>query len=151
MVAPRKLLTYNARHITISPPDGLPAGAPTALFPRLQAIAVNSRDNTGRHHQGRTIMRQKTPIVIVALALMTAMAANLAVANPRDIPPGSHKVYQFNLIGHPGEYTGGCGNGNRLFVDRGTNHATVLITNGSSWDVTNCNATANNRGEITTN
>jgi hypothetical protein len=95
-------------------------------------------------------MRSKTPLVLAVLVLLVAALTDLAFANPRDIPAGSRKVYQFNLIGHPGEYTGGCGNGNRLFVDRGANHAHVLVTNGSSWDVTDCNATADNRGELTT-
>src|SRR5262249_42173784 len=47
-------------------------------------------------------------------------------------------------------YTGNCGNGDRLFVNRDASKAQVVITNGTMWNVTDCNATANNRGEITT-
>lgn len=98
-------------------------------------------------------MRRKAPLVAVSLVLLVAALSNVAFANPQDIPAGSRKVYQFNLIGYPEgqEYTGGCGNGNRLFVNRGANHAHVLVTNGSSWDVTDCNATSDNWGELTTN
>src|SRR5262245_4042395 len=113
--------------------------------------AAQTSRSTSERHQGDSTMRFSTRFVFATLVVTAASAGNVAFANPGDIPAGSHKVYQFNIIGHPGEYTGNCGQGNRLFVDRGANHAHVLITNGTSWDVTDCNATADNRGEITTN
>jgi len=76
----------------------------------------------------------------------------VANANPPDVPERWHKVYQFNLIGHPNkDYTGGCGEGNRIFVNRDANNATLLVTNGTSWNITDCNATGNHRAVMTTN
>ncbi len=98
-------------------------------------------------------MRSKnTPLILVSLVLALVAISSVALANPKDIPAGWRKVYQFNVIGYPEgqEYTGGCGNGNRLFVNRDAHHAHVLITNGGSWDVTDCNATSDNWGELTT-
>jgi hypothetical protein len=91
----------------------------------------------------------------IALAVATACLVfplASAHANPPGIPAGSRLAWKFNLIGYPAgqEYQGGCGQGNRLFVNRDANRATVLVTNGARWDVTDCNATADNRGEITT-
>jgi hypothetical protein len=90
--------------------------------------------------------------LVLTIALVAAVPATSALAVPKDIPPGSKLVYKWNMIGYPAgqEYTGGCGQGNRLFVNREANKAQVLITNGARWDVTDCNATADNRGEITT-
>ncbi len=97
-------------------------------------------------------MRSILAGIVVIGAVAMASLPTQAQANPRDIPAGWRKVYQFNLLGFPEgqEYTGGCGSGNRIFVNRGANHALVLVTNGSSWDVTDCNATADNQGELTT-
>jgi len=92
----------------------------------------------------------------LALSLLVNLLALAAVPNvfalPKDIPAGSKLVYKWNMIGYPAgqEYTGGCGNGNRLFVNRDAKSAQVLVTNGTDWDVTDCNATGDNRGEITT-
>ena len=87
-------------------------------------------------------------LVLVSSGFMIATAW----ANPKDIPAGSRKVYQFNMIGYPAgrEYTGGCGEGNRVFVNRDARHAHMLVTNGTSWNITDCNATSDNRGELTT-
>jgi len=94
---------------------------------------------------------RKVLIALLATATVLAVATS-AFAVPKDIPAGSKLVYKWNVIGYPAgkEYTGGCGEGNRLFVNREANHAQVLITNGMNWNVTDCNATADNRGEITT-
>jgi len=62
-------------------------------------------------------------------------------------------VYKFNLIGYPAdkEYTGGCGEGNRIFVNRDAHHAHILLTdNDNGWNVVDCNATSDNWGEIET-
>jgi hypothetical protein len=98
-------------------------------------------------------MRNSKPLVVLAsLTLVLLSLSSVAFANPKDIPAGWRKVYQFNMIGYPEgqEYQGGCGQGDRLFVNRDAHHAHVLVTNGSSWDVTDCNATADNQGELTT-
>jgi hypothetical protein len=95
-------------------------------------------------------MRKLTSLLLVS-TLAFALAAN-ASANPQNIPAGSKLVFKWNMIGYPAgqTYNGNCGNGNRLFVNRDANKATILVTNGTTWDVTDCNATADNRGTITT-
>ncbi len=97
-------------------------------------------------------IRTKTLVVLSTFALAVLALSSVALANPKDIPAGWRKVYSFNIIGHPEgqEYTGGCGEGNRLFVSRDAHHAHVLVTNDDSWNVTDCNATADNWGELTT-
>lgn len=88
------------------------------------------------HWNYRTLMGGLTAC-LVALAFTAT-----ATANPPGVPPGMHKVWQFNLIGHPGEYTGNCGNGRRIFVDRDANHAHILIRDDNDgWHIENCNAT----------
>ncbi len=92
-------------------------------------------------------------LLVVLLVTVTALAmAASAFALPKDIPAGSKLVYKWNMIGYPAgqAYTGGCGNGNRMFVNRDAHNAQVLVTNGVNWDVTDCNATMDNRGELTT-
>jgi len=94
-------------------------------------------------------MRHFATALVIAVVLVASLPL-LASANPPDIPQGWHKVYQFNLIGHPGEYSGGCGEGNRVFVERDARNATMLVVNGGSWDITDCNATGHNTAEMTT-
>jgi len=88
-----------------------------------------------------------------AIALVVLVASAAAVqANPKDIPAGSKLVYNFNVIGHPGSYDGNCGNGHRIFVNRGANNAQVLIQNSTTgWSVVDCNATADHRAVLATN
>ena len=88
-----------------------------------------------------------------AIALVVLVASAAAVqANPKDIPAGSKLVYNFNVIGHPGSYDGNCGNGHRIFVNRGANNAQVLIQNSATgWSVVDCNATADHRAVLATN
>ena len=99
----------------------------------------------------------KTKFVrVFGLALVSAFVissgAGLANANPKDIPADLKLEYSFNLIGYPEgqEYTGGCGNGRRIFVNRNDSHAHIDVTNGATWDVIDCNATADRRGELQT-
>src|SRR5262245_43848552 len=95
----------------------------------------------------------RKPALLLLVSVFVVCAVTNAFAVPKNIPPGSKLVYKWNLIGAPTdkEYAGGCGDGNRLFVNRDANRAQILITNGATWNVTDCNATADNRGEITTN
>ena len=93
--------------------------------------------------------RIMTTVVALALTLASAVAVR---ANPKDIPAGSKMVYNFNVIGHPGDYSGNCGSGHRLFVNRDANNAQVLITNSpSGWSVIDCNATSDHRAVLGTN
>lgn len=96
------------------------------------------------------LVRLQFIVALSCIALISLTAT--AMANPPGVPAGWHKVYQFNMIGFGGkDYAGGCGNGNRVFVSRDAHHATMLVTNGTSWDIIDCNATGNNRAEMTTN
>ena len=96
-------------------------------------------------------MRKLLTALLITVTALSVAAVAFAV--PKDIPPGSKLVYKWNMIGYPAgqAYTGGCGNGNRLFVNRDAHNAQVLVTDGMDWNVTDCNATMDNRGEITTN
>jgi hypothetical protein len=92
-------------------------------------------------------------IAVFALIGILLGFSTVSMANPPGIPAGWHKVYQFNMIGYPAgqEYTGGCGGGNRVFVNRDAHNARMLVTDGGSWDITDCNATVDNWAEMTTN
>ena len=91
-----------------------------------------------------------TTLGIVLLAASTAAVQ----ANPKDIAPGSKLVYNFNVIGYPAgqSYNGNCGNGHRIFVNRETKAAQVLVTNSpSGWAVLDCDATTGKRASLGTN
>jgi len=90
---------------------------------------------------------------VFAVSMIFATTAISAQANPPDIPSGLKKVYQFNMIGYPAdkEYTGGCGEGARIFVNRDAAHGHILVSDhGDGWHVSDCNATADNRGGLHT-
>lgn len=92
------------------------------------------------------------PVAGIAICLAVLLTSATAHALPKDIPAGSKLVYNFNVIGHPGRYDGNCGNGHRIFVDRGANNAQVLIQNSpDQWGVLDCNATGDHRAVLATN
>ena len=70
-------------------------------------------------------------------------------AKPPGVPSQCQPIYKFNMIGHPGDYDGGCGSGHRIFVDRDAHHAHVLVSDhNDGWHVENCDATGGDRGEL---
>ena len=71
-------------------------------------------------------------------------------ANPPGVPAGDKLEFKFNLIGHPAgkDYPGGCGNGNRVFVNRAANQEKIIIVDGDSWDIVDCDATGNSIATI---
>jgi len=90
-------------------------------------------------------------VIVPAFLAMLMGFSSTAWANPEGIPAGWKKVYQFNLIGYPAdkEYTGGCGGGGRIFVNRDAHHAHIVIRDhNDGWHVEDCNATTDNVGEI---
>lgn len=91
--------------------------------------------------------------LIIALSCIAVISLTTNVAaNPPNIPAGWKKVYQFNLIGFGGkEYNGGCGAGNRVFVNRDARNASFTVTNGDYWNITDCNATGGNGASMTSN
>lgn len=98
-------------------------------------------------------MNKTTKVLSIGIAmfaivgLMGVLNNNQVFADPA--PEGTKKVYQFNMIARPNSYDGGCGEGNRMFVEADARHAHVVITGGSEWNVTDCNATSGNKGELT--
>src|SRR5262249_55127400 len=110
---------------------------------------VNSRERG-------TPMRRPVfgPLLIhtVVAALCVLAAAGPARSDPAPIPAGSKLVYNFNVLGYPeGQtYSGGCGNGHRIFVNRGASKAQVLVQNGTTWDIPDCNATADHQAVLQT-
>lgn len=93
---------------------------------------------------------QKTLSITVTMFVIVGMMGifgNQSFADPA--PDDTKKVYQFNLIARPNEFTGNCGSGDRLFVEADARHAHIDVVGGSQWDVTDCNATGSNHGELT--
>lgn len=59
--------------------------------------------------------------------------------------------FNFQLIGYPEgqDYTGNCGNGHRIFVNRNATNALIQITDDENgWKINWCNATGGDRAEI---
>src|SRR6266487_1870495 len=89
-----------------------------------------------------------SPLAICVTAMLcVAVLAGGVHAAPNPIPAGSKLVYNFNVLGYPAgqTYNGNCGNGHRIFVNREANKAQVLVQNGTSWDVVDCDATADHQ------
>jgi hypothetical protein len=98
-------------------------------------------------------MKRVYSLVAVAVATTLALFLGLAaesLAAPADVPAGSKLEFSFNLIGYPAgkAYTGNCGDGHRIFVNREANHALVLVHDAGDWFIAECNATADNRAEL---
>jgi len=103
-----------------------------------------------RNHLALLVGRLALITLIMLTILTFAMTAH---ANPKDIPAGAKKVYSFNVIGYPAgrTYTGGCGEGNRIFVNRAASNAQIRITNSTSgWNVLDCNATSDKTATLGT-
>ena len=73
-------------------------------------------------------------------------------ANPQSVPAGSKLVFNFNVIGYPAgnTYNGNCGDGHRIFVNRDAKSAQLLVENGTSWGVIDCNATTDHQAILQT-
>ena len=72
------------------------------------------------------------------VGMMGFTSSALAVPQPA---PGNTKVYQFNMIARPNNYDGGCGDGNRIFVNADDTSSRVKVYDGTKWNVMDCNAT----------
>ncbi|UCF78869.1 MAG: hypothetical protein JSW03_00900 [Candidatus Eiseniibacteriota bacterium] len=101
-------------------------------------------------------MNPGSKIACCCLALAIAfvfvlVSAAPALAVPKDVEPGSKLVYKFNIIGYPAGklYTGNCGQGHRIFVNREANHTHIRITDANDgWYVSDCDATGTSWAEI---
>jgi hypothetical protein len=99
---------------------------------------------------------KKLPVVLVAVAALAAcdqraplspnaqlassQAGSLSAQTGNGAPKGQ-LVFSWNLIGTPGDYEGGCGDGRRIFVERGANHEHILFQDGDRWRIVECDAT----------
>ena len=96
-------------------------------------------------------MQQKAKILSLAVAMFAIVGmmgfttSALAVPQPE---PGNTKVYQFNLIARPNNYDGGCGEGNRIFVNADDTSSQIRVWEGTQWNITDCNATDDRRGAL---
>src|SRR5438067_10016943 len=96
-----------------------------------------------RHSRYRNRIAKAVAFTCCTLLLMATPLT--ARANPKPIPAGSKLQFSFNVIGYPEgkTYQGDCGDGHRIFVNRGAKGAQVRIVNSAtSWAVEDCNATA---------
>lgn len=91
-------------------------------------------------------------LAVVGAALCVMVAAGSARSDPAPIPAGSKLVYNFNVLGYPADqaYSGGCGSGHRIFVNREASKAQVLVQNGADWDILDCNATSDHQATLQT-
>ena len=63
-------------------------------------------------------------------------------------PLGRH-VSGWNLVGTPGDYEGGCGQGRRVFVERGARQAQIFFhDHDDGWHIEQCDATGGDVAEI---
>jgi len=99
----------------------------------------------------KTIKILSLAVAMFAIVGMTGVFINSQVFADK-APDGFKKEYQFIIIARPNPYNGNCGEGDRLFVEagaKGLRHAHINIQEGGEWNVSDCNATGNKRGEIT--
>lgn len=79
-----------------------------------------------------------------SLSSVTAPALplqSLAATTGNGAPKGK-LVFNWNLIGTPKDYSGGCGDGHRIFVERGDHNASILIQDADDgWRIVDCNGT----------
>ena len=90
-------------------------------------------------------------VAVFAVSMIYGGTTLQALANPSDsngVPIPGKKVYQWMLIGRPNDFTGDCGEGNRIFVNANDPHAHMVVTDGDSWNVLDCNGTGGNRAVL---
>lgn len=94
---------------------------------------------------GTRALLARASVILAATAF-----AGIAAAAPNPIPSGSKLVFNFNVLGYPADqtYNGNCGNGHRIFVNRGATNAHILVTNGSDWTIVDCNATSDHEAVL---
>lgn len=85
-----------------------------------------------------------------------ATSSSLTAPTPESVaergngtPSGAKLVFKWNLIGTPGDYEGGCGNGSRIFVERGASNAHILIQDDNDgWHIVECDATGGDQAVL---
>jgi hypothetical protein len=87
------------------------------------------------------------PTAASAVVAGGAQAAQPSVSG-NGAPRGRH-VFSWNLIGTPGDYEGGCGQGRRVFVERDAKQAQILFhDHDDGWHIEQCDATGGDVAEI---
>lgn len=94
----------------------------------------------------KTFKMTSLAVTMFALAGMMGGFGTQVFADPA--PDGTKKVYQFNMIAKPNSYEGNCGNGDRVFIDADDRSSVLRISYGEEWNITDCNATNDRRGQL---
>src|SRR5688572_8352981 len=107
----------------------------TVLFPVIAALAA---------------CNQSSPTAPSAASAIVADGSQ--AVQPSDTgngaPRGRH-VFSWNLIGTPGDYEGGCGQGRRVFVERDARQAQIVFRDhNDGWHIEQCDATGGDVAEI---
>ena len=96
-------------------------------------------------------MNKTTKAFSLAVAMFAIVGMSGALGSPvlaDPAPEGTKKVYQFNMIAKPNSYEGNCGNGDRVFIDADDRSSVLRISYGEEWNITDCNATSDRRGQL---
>src|SRR5262249_53884623 len=76
-----------------------------------------------------------------SLTAPTALTSAVVPQRGNGTPAGK-LVFNWNLIGTPHDYSGGCGDGHRIFVNRDVKNAHITIQDANDgWSIVDCNAT----------
>src|SRR5262245_46103833 len=77
---------------------------------------------------------------------LTAPTPESAAAGGGNGAPKGKLVFNWNLIGTPHGYQGGCGDGHRIFVERDAKGAQILIQDeNDGWRIVDCDATGDHQ------
>jgi hypothetical protein len=125
-----------------------------AIDPRRDLITQRYPQRKERHNMRRCF---SSALVVAGLVSATACSqgskatsSSLTAPTPESAAargngaPNGKLVFNWNLIGTPKDYSGGCGDGHRIFVNRDVNNAHITIQdagNGGAWSIVDCNAT----------
>jgi len=88
------------------------------------------------------MMKRALVVFVVSAALLAAWIPAAGAKPPGVDPSVGQQVFNMNIIGTPGDYTGGCGGGNRVFVER-DGHSQIVWYGSDHFEVTWCDATGN--------
>ena len=81
------------------------------------------------------------PTAASSLAASSGISGNGA-------PRGRH-VFNWNLVGTPYDYNGGCGDGRRIFVERDARAAQIVIKDeNDGWRIEDCDATGGHQAVL---
>lgn len=90
-------------------------------------------------------------VLVIAMGFIGSLYASAKPACEDCDLSQCKQEFNFQLIGYPEgqDYTGNCGNGHRIFVNRNANNALIgVVDDVNGWNINWCNATGNDRAEI---